>query len=490
MPALEETQYHTILGSSLIIDITSFAKQSLSISYSKPTRGTLSTVDSLLLKYRPAFDFKDGEDQFVLTARHNGKILATQTVTIHMKETKEEFPCGLIPVQDMVEVKPGGSASISVLDNDWFCSVHKSDFKLAIHKSPRYGQSLVDGESIHYTPGAEYNRDDEFIYSLTGSTDGRVYYGIVSVTTRLGSIRQGTFTNTQAPGGRLGRLFFVDENKGYIGTTKGLFKTINGGNSWSQIHNGEDYNLFFLDEDKGFTGYGWGNFMTTDNGGTTWKEFAPFEGPVQSIFFTSRSTGYIGLYTGGDLAGVASVVILKTEDGGETWRQVLAPDPTAYGYIEIKFVDANTGYAILSNQLFRTTDAGETWNVISTEEFYYFTVTSENDLFAISPLRQEIIITSHNGGAWQPVAYFPKPVWGIGFSPSSEMGVGVMYHSQHHLAISRTYDNGTTWTDPENFNMDNFNFLRVYVASNSVAYLHFYDPLSSLDDRIVKYSID
>lgn len=93
-PTLEQTQYHTFPGSSLIIDITSFTKQSLSISIditSKPTRGTLTQVDLLLLKYRPSFDFKEGEDQFVITASHNGEIIARQTVTIQMKGKDHEF---------------------------------------------------------------------------------------------------------------------------------------------------------------------------------------------------------------------------------------------------------------------------------------------------------------------------------------------------------------------------------------------------------------
>jgi hypothetical protein len=184
-PALTQSDYYTLPGTSIIIDISSFTKQSytdLSVSISgNPTKGELTTVDPLLLKYKPSWEFEEGEDQFVLTAKRKDKILTSQTVTIHLKETKEEFACGIISVQDMAEVNPGSSVSISVLDNDWFCDVAKSDLKISIHLNPLYGESVIDGESIRYTPGIEYESQDEFIYKVTNSEDESVYYGIVSI---------------------------------------------------------------------------------------------------------------------------------------------------------------------------------------------------------------------------------------------------------------------------------------------------------------------
>jgi photosystem II stability/assembly factor-like uncharacterized protein len=193
------------------------------------------------------------------------------------------------------------------------------------------------------------------------------------------------------------------------------------------------------------------------------------------------------VHTGGDLAGVASVAVLKTEDGGESWREVLIPDLSAYGYVDITFVNANRGYVIFSNQLFATSDAGETWSLIGTTELYNFIVTPDNNLFAVLPDRQDAIITSHNGEAWRTLATFPNPVRGIGFSPSSAVGFAVVYASQDTFVIYKTHDNGQIWIKEETFNMGRFHFGRVYVSPDNVAYLHLYDPYSELDDRLVKY---
>jgi hypothetical protein len=181
LPELAQTEYYTLPGSSLIIDLTSFVSQSFVISIDisqKPTKGGLTKVNALLYKYKPALDFDDVDDQFILTAESSGKVIATQAVTIHVKKTIAELPCALIPIEDKIEVKTDSPVTISVLDNDWFCDVDKSDFKLSIHSNPRHGQTIVEGESIRYTPSSDFLTKDEFIYTLTSSTGDGVFYGI------------------------------------------------------------------------------------------------------------------------------------------------------------------------------------------------------------------------------------------------------------------------------------------------------------------------
>src|SRR5688572_21879733 len=116
-----QTEFYTLPGSSIIIDLSgiverSFVNATISVS-NAPTRGTLSVLNASLYKYKPFEDFEGGEDHFDVSVVHDGKSFATKTLTILMKDSKEEFPCELVVVEDKITVQPGSSASIPVLDN-------------------------------------------------------------------------------------------------------------------------------------------------------------------------------------------------------------------------------------------------------------------------------------------------------------------------------------------------------------------------------------
>lgn len=227
------SEFYTLPGSAIIIDLHSIVEQSfatVTISISKdPVRGTLSMVDTMLLKYRPGRAFQGGEDHFDLSAEYEGKILATKTVTVSMKYSKEEFPCALIVVEDKIKIKMKSSSlvSIPILNNDWFCAIDKSAVNISIYSDPLFGQGLVDGESITYLPGPDYKGCDEFIYKLTPTSGGNATYGIISAT--------GWTTQTiNLPNSSLTKMVFVDDTTGYV-AGNGMYKTTDGGEHWSQI---------------------------------------------------------------------------------------------------------------------------------------------------------------------------------------------------------------------------------------------------------------
>src|SRR5205823_4756855 len=68
----------------------------------------------------------------------------------------------------------------------------------------------------------------------------------------------------------LTKVFFVNDTVGYITDNYGfVHKTMNGGNSWSNISQTAGVaDLFFFNKDTGFT-VGQGIFKTV-NGGTSW----------------------------------------------------------------------------------------------------------------------------------------------------------------------------------------------------------------------------
>lgn len=112
---------------------------------------------------------------------------------------------------------------------------------------------------------------------------------------------------------QINSFYFIDSLKGWVLTTLGssyIFRTINGGQNWLSCHFcgiNVGYSLFFINENKGWIGGG-SNIHYTDNGGANWTN--------QN---TSHKVNYNGIYFTDSLTGWAagdSGVILKTTTGG------------------------------------------------------------------------------------------------------------------------------------------------------------------------------
>ncbi len=86
--------------------------------------------------------------------------------------------------------------------------------------------------------------------------------------------------------------------------------------------------------------------ISTADGGATWKKIH-FEYPINSFFFTSITTGFVGVNT--YLQDSTEInKIYKTEDAGSTWKEVYASSGQGYHYwgSAIQFTDSFNGYAL------------------------------------------------------------------------------------------------------------------------------------------------
>lgn len=165
---------------------------------------------------------------------------------------------------------------------------------------------------------------------------------------------------------RLNTVFFADDQTGWIGgQSRTIFKSIDGGRSWSSsspfgfnINGIEDYH-FINDQ----TGWAVNNalfptqkIMKTTNGGTTWDFQIPPAGlpsatRLYSIFFTDSQTGW-AVGSGG--------AIIHTKDGGENW--VLQESDNTNPLEDLFFIDSMTGWAVGNSRIHKTSDGGENWS--------------------------------------------------------------------------------------------------------------------------------
>ncbi|MCD6024826.1 MAG: hypothetical protein K0Q91_1742 [Fibrobacteria bacterium] len=202
-----------------------------------------------------------------------------------------------------------------------------------------------------------------------------------------------TWSSSQgADWGKVGSLRFLNANEGFaVDDRGGMLRTADGGASWERRQLPTTRALTsvdFVDTQHGWAG-GSGVLFRTVDGGTTWTLLSEFM-PVQDIRFFSASTGWVstlfGLYRTTDggaswalqfgfpmawdfhfpTAGEGWVVgrrgmILKTTDGGSSWR---VPANVASGVLRtVYFTDPSTGWMAQENTILRTTNAGATWGV-------------------------------------------------------------------------------------------------------------------------------
>lgn len=175
----------------------------------------------------------------------------------------------------------------------------------------------------------------------------------------------------QAKAPDIKRLFFLDRRHGWAQAYGLLYRTTDGEN-WQQINDGVNAeDVVFLTPLRGFYGYG-GNIYETRDGGATWKQVfvcatqTIIKGltkqvtcDVEAFHFPSARVGYgVGNSSGTTGGGV----VVKTEDGGATWRVIFIPPESGnQEMFRVFFLDDDHGFILRATGLYRTNDGGRSW---------------------------------------------------------------------------------------------------------------------------------
>jgi photosystem II stability/assembly factor-like uncharacterized protein len=202
-------------------------------------------------------------------------------------------------------------------------------------------------------------------------------------------------------------MVFVDTLHGWILINGSLSSTKDGGSTWNRYDALQIYCISFFDSLNGIAGGVSAIYSTTDRG-ITWEptgieiDSSSYGfGGIGGIFFLDRKIGWaVGSNAGLNHTGV----LLKTVEGGETWRMINDFIPggqgitvfftdTLHGYVEpidgailvtheggesclgphwfsgmlldISFSDDSTGWIVSSNgAIWHTADRGLTWSKV------------------------------------------------------------------------------------------------------------------------------
>jgi photosystem II stability/assembly factor-like uncharacterized protein len=198
--------------------------------------------------------------------------------------------------------------------------------------------------------------------NLAVTNDGKLF--IVSSNTIYRSSDAGvSFSNIANGPGAFSDIFFIDNNNGYTVTSTGLQQSTDAGVTWPLVYPVTGLTIshgyktcFFLNSTTGWIGTGIDIYKTNGNINSWTKSSFIGMSPTAaslSIFAISSTVVYAGCSDGN---------VFKSIDGGTSFS-LLASFP-AYGdknYLDLCFIDANTGYACYSNRIYKTSDGGNTW---------------------------------------------------------------------------------------------------------------------------------
>ncbi len=238
--------------------------------------------------------------------------------------------------------------------------------------------------------------------------------------------------------------FFVSDNLGWAAANQGLiYKTMNGGNSWTALSTGVDFDIqavHFLNEEKGFA-CAWtewqttGDLLYTTDGGSTWNIHEDVTGRLADVFFINENKGWIAVDDGR---------VFKTNNGGDSWSEV---SNEGQFHERVFFVNENVGW-LIGSSVRRSIDGGETWETQDVGNVQGIHFLDEQTGWVCGP--QKIYGTNDGGNNWNELW---SESWGLGSSIfktvffEDELHGWAMgyYDTPSQARIAYTEDGGETW---------------------------------------------
>jgi len=175
-------------------------------------------------------------------------------------------------------------------------------------------------------------------------------------------------------------LGFFDSQNGILGTLRfnsPLFRTTNGGTNWIQtgIPEPRPYGICGISIVNSDVGFAVGrysapaHFIKTTNKGATWTSMQMDTSLVKTLvdchFWTPDSGIVVGGYSTTSYQN-GNAVVLITNDGGLTWQRVYRSQRTGEWCWKISFISRTTGYVSIERHsglayVLKTSDGGNTW---------------------------------------------------------------------------------------------------------------------------------
>ena len=166
---------------------------------------------------------------------------------------------------------------------------------------------------------------------------------------------------------------------GRVGSPANMMVSHDGGNTWQSQSMNNDCKMLFdikmFDKNEGIACAASSEDITkanavilkTKDGGKTWKKVYQSNRPFELTWkasFPTKNVGYVTIQSYNPDPEVKQQRIAKTIDGGETWTEINLVEDHAARQFGVGFIDENHGYVGTVQSGFETKDGGLTWQPI------------------------------------------------------------------------------------------------------------------------------
>ncbi|TDP61159.1 WD40/YVTN/BNR-like repeat-containing protein [Flavobacterium dankookense] len=166
---------------------------------------------------------------------------------------------------------------------------------------------------------------------------------------------------------------------GRVGSPANIMISHDGGETWISKSMNEDCKMLFdikmLDKNTGYVCAATSDdisqsnalLLKTTDGGSSWKKVYQSNRPFETtwkIAFPTKEVGYATIQSYNPDPNVKQQRIVKTTDGGNTWTELNLVEDASAREFGIGFIDANHGFVGTMNSGFETKDGGVSWQKI------------------------------------------------------------------------------------------------------------------------------
>lgn len=208
--------------------------------------------------------------------------------------------------------------------------------------------------------------------------------------------------------------------------------------------------IYFLNNRDGYAVGGYGSLFRTDDGGATWTESQRFsDSDFQKVVFFDQKIGYLvgrsgvrDQKTGNDRW---SLQIFRTSDAGQSWVECLNREGWRSPFAVVPLSENSALVIIDARIAIRTDDSGITWNQINYGNYQILGAarSPNGDIWLVGP--GVFLRSSNRGETWSefelPEGLKALEWWSVAFDDHSN-GIAVSEQG----VVAYTTDLGQSWS--------------------------------------------
>lgn len=166
---------------------------------------------------------------------------------------------------------------------------------------------------------------------------------------------------------------------GRVGSPANMMVSYDGGLTWKSNSMDKDCEMLFdikmFDKQTGFACAATDEaleksnalILKTNDGGKTWKKVYQSKRPFETtwkVSFPTEKVGYVTIQSYNPDPSAIQQRVAKTTDGGETWQEINLVEDASAREFGVGFIDENHGFVGTMNNSYETKDGGKTWSTV------------------------------------------------------------------------------------------------------------------------------